>query len=210
MARPACRPWTSREVALLKRRYGFCPLADLAADLGRSANAVGKQARRLGLFCFRALGPHQERQVGKMRARGRSDGRIARELGVSASTVGRCRRRLGLPPVGAEGNRAGAAGHSRARNVRAKAMEYPRWVDYMASRRRLKYLARHYGCTTRAQAEVCLLLSRGGPAAPPLLAALLRGTLHRASVYRAVGQLRRFGVIRVEGGLATLLAGRGR
>lgn len=202
----AGRPWTHKEIALLRERYGLDPPAALAARLGRGERAVRRKALRLGLAYFRRVTPEQLRALRRLRARGWSDGAVARELGLAQSTVTRRRRALGLPPaLDAEGNpnarRAHRAHHarmSRARNARARLMEYPRWADYMASRRRLRYLALRRDCTTRAQAAVCLLLDREGPLPAREVARTLHGALSPRSARRACAQLLALGVLALD------------
>src|SRR5437762_739594 len=49
MGHSTTTPWTPERDAVLRERYGTVPNAELAADLGRSRDAVKRRARRLNL-----------------------------------------------------------------------------------------------------------------------------------------------------------------
>jgi DNA-binding NarL/FixJ family response regulator len=100
---PNGRPWTPREVRVLRRDYGKPgrSLHTIAAKLGRTSKAVSSKAALLGLSWpleYRApsnvgrtpkLSDHQQAEALKRLADGESCRAIARTFDVSHSTISR-------------------------------------------------------------------------------------------------------------------------
>ena len=105
---PNGRPWSEREVRILRRDYGKPgrSLRTIAAKLGRTCQAVNSKAALLGLSWpleFRAsakgtskLSDHQQAEALKRIAAGESYRAIAKTFGVRHATVSRLRSRLSV------------------------------------------------------------------------------------------------------------------
>ena len=103
---PPNRPWSEREVRILRRDYGKPgrSLRTMAAKLVRTCQAVNSKAGLLGLSWpleFRAsakgtskLSDHQQVETLKRLAAGESCRAIAKTFGVRHATVSRLRSRL--------------------------------------------------------------------------------------------------------------------
>ena len=103
---PPNRPWSAREVRVLRRDYGKPgrSLRTIAAKIGRTCQAVNLKAALLGLSWpleFRAstkgsskLSDHQQAEALKRIAAGESYRAIAKTFGVHPATVSRLRSRL--------------------------------------------------------------------------------------------------------------------
>jgi len=65
---PAARkPFTAREIAIIREAPGNARITDVATQLGRGVRSVRKEARRLGLD-FRSMRPPCPRQEGSRRS----------------------------------------------------------------------------------------------------------------------------------------------
>ena len=106
---PNGRPWSEREVRILRRDYGKPgnSLRTIAAKLGRTCQGVNAKAFLLGLRWpreFRAstkdrtlrLSEHQQAEALRRLAAGESCRAIAKTFGVRHATVSRLRSRLSV------------------------------------------------------------------------------------------------------------------
>jgi hypothetical protein len=105
---PPNRPWSERELRILRRDYGKPgrSLRTIAAKIGRTCQAVNSKAALLGLNWppeFRAsakgkskLSDHQRAEALKRIAAGESYRAIAKTFGVRHATVSRLRSRLSV------------------------------------------------------------------------------------------------------------------
>ena len=102
---PNGRPWSEREVRVLRRDYGKpgCSLRTIAAKLGRTCQGVNSKAALLGLswpLAFRAstkgrthkLSKHQQAEARRRLDAGESCRAIARTFHVHPSTISRLAR----------------------------------------------------------------------------------------------------------------------
>ena len=101
---PSGRPWSDREVRILRRDYGKPghSLRTIATKLGRTCQGVNSKAALLGLswpLKFRTsakgtskLSDHQQAEVLKRLAAGESCRSIAKAFGVHPSTISRLAR----------------------------------------------------------------------------------------------------------------------
>lgn len=187
------QPWTGKELAYLQASYGTASPEEIAHHLHRSTASVVSQAHR------RRLNPHHEpakllRLIRRYYRRGWSDRAIARELAIHRTTVLRVRAQLGFPRQ--PDNPAARKHYARQRNIRARAAEYPRWVNYLASRRRLRYLILRPHCTTFSQVIVFNLITARGPMRTGVIVRALACLLCRNATRKAIRQLAGYKVLR--------------
>jgi hypothetical protein len=145
LARPLKRRWTGAEDEVLLRSRRV-PLAQVAADLGRSASAVGHRRFELGLTdSGRGLAADGQAvtAVRRLHREGLSDREIASEVGVDQAIITRLRHRLGL-----EANRSRQReGNYMARAARAALLGWP--VDLPSLAVRLLDVLHNDGPKTR-------------------------------------------------------------
>lgn len=89
------RPWTEEDRCLVVMYYKSEPVADLAEVLGRSANAIGQQAGKLGIYKGRFLSKREIAIIRKRFPHERTDV-IAAAIGRSYSSVAQYAHTAGL------------------------------------------------------------------------------------------------------------------
>ena len=92
------RAWTTLQVAKLRELWGREYRTEIGRVLGRSPEAVGVMARKLGLprKQYAVVTPSLCRAISERHAAGLNDADIAAQVGCHANTVYSVRKRLGL------------------------------------------------------------------------------------------------------------------
>ena len=81
------RAWTTKEIERLRAVYGKVPTEAVAAELGRTRDAVVERARRLGLRQNAKYTPDKVARIRELVGANASPSRIAKIIGGSASGV---------------------------------------------------------------------------------------------------------------------------
>lgn len=200
------RWWDHGELRRLKemcqRRAG---IAEMARALGRSEGSVRNAAQRHGFVRANILPKFTTKKAAPLKARirqlnrmGRSDREIAEALGAPKLTVWLWRRRLGLPANAAFGQ-PGRHRIDRALFKKARAAGYENWGTYMRTRYRLDRMREAPRCYSRCSVQLALALLKLGASTVREVEASGLCTVGYYSLVRAVGMLRRDGLLEVRG-----------
>ena len=159
----AGRPWTERELAIMRRDYHRIPSPVLGLRLGRTARSVYMKAKDLGLATQHRTdtGPAFQAELSRLNALGWADPEVAAALGCERHTVSRWRGILGLPArTFSERNRRNVAGKT-AEQCRAAGVGSLAEVRVLVFRRRAVESGWPADLRPRAVAILDALAARG-------------------------------------------------